>query len=634
MSSDTYCKSCGSHRLDDKGDICLNCGARQDKRISVRTLIVLAIASLIIGAAYLWMSVSYSQPKTKIIDLDEDYDNRYVVLEGKIIDVNFNKEEYESFGRFGFDLYDGTGVVYITMDNDVSKTLFERGDVPYIGSYVQVGGKFYGERGTYEELYGRKVYRPDGVVVVNSAERVKFLDVEYKGCNPLEFANSNITSYQPGDAIHINGTVSDIMNASSGIVLRLRCADVMFTALIPKYVIDLGMMGYEDVFIGDIVEIYGGLEWYYSYWEVIPHKLNVIGSIGYEKHSVNTLLANTHLYFDHAVNVTGIVESIYWDEEDNIKYTYMFYIRDLSEIHSGQTLCVYIKDANKNIYFGDLDIGDVVEVCGLFTNYTKKSGSEVWEIVIRPYSHDYIKVIGNLSFGGESYIATTVSAIMESAEEYNNTLVNVSGIVDDIYWDTDLYGNMYTRKFYIRDMEDQDSKILVYIDDWDKVIYSLYVGSVVRVYGIINKYYFGEGYYWEILIRDGSGDRVDIVKLEPEEEYVWVNVSMLISDPESYNNTLVQIHDAIVVYIYWDQTGGLNYTKRIKIRDNNSAYNETLTVYIGDETKYLYNISVGCHINVYGKFQLYINKEGERIWEVYIRHSSLDHIELLGANEY
>ncbi len=136
-----------------------------------------------------------------------------------------------------------------------------------------------------------------------------------------------------------------------------------------------------------------------------------------------------------------------------------------------------------------------VEVCGFLTYY---SGD--FEIKVRPYSDDFVRVTANAS-QNLTYLNITVDELNSSPEDYNNTPVhlNVSVVV-------------YVTKFYLFRISDINgsTNLTVYVEYSAESPLLVSVNDTLEIWGYFTSYHGS----WEIKIRANTPDKITTLSTE------------------------------------------------------------------------------------------------------------------------
>ena len=135
-SSQPTCPSCG--RFVGPYDICPYCGARRQRRLSLRATQYGAIILAVVGLLVLYLVARRVEvPLVKIADIQETMNWAYVALEGTVT-------RYPSYdptaGQLSFWLDDGSGEIMVSAYKNEAEELQEAGLVPTVGDWVHVEG--------------------------------------------------------------------------------------------------------------------------------------------------------------------------------------------------------------------------------------------------------------------------------------------------------------------------------------------------------------------------------------------------------------------------------------------------------------------------------------------------------------
>ena len=236
---------------------------------------------------------------------------------------------------------------------------------------------------------------------------------------------------------------------------------------------------------------------------------------------------------------------------------------------------------------GSPAVGDTFEIWGFLTYYKPKNQSGYNEVVIRAYTHDMAKYINS------NYTDVTVSQILSSTEEYNNTSLHIT-----MAFVTSEYASW---KFWISD--ENNETIQVYVEKGGNIEGIIFSGAEVEVWGVLSSY---KG-IWEIKIRNVTEDMV-IVLNKPT--YIDASVPELLKNSSQYKNKSVHSW-GVVSWLYENTSSGLTLFDLY-------YEGEKLTV-VGFKGSNISYMKDGYWAEVYGTFTSY---QGE--WEIKIEPDSYD----------
>jgi len=136
---ETICPSCG--RFVGALSRCPHCGARVNKRLSIRVFRYGALLLGIVGLLLLYLMVTHREiPIIQIGDIQPTMNFAYVRIAGT---VTGDARIYKEAGRvrsMRFMLDDGTGEISVTAYHSQAQTLVDAGKVPRLGDLVEVAG--------------------------------------------------------------------------------------------------------------------------------------------------------------------------------------------------------------------------------------------------------------------------------------------------------------------------------------------------------------------------------------------------------------------------------------------------------------------------------------------------------------
>ncbi|MDD4735039.1 MAG: OB-fold nucleic acid binding domain-containing protein [Kiritimatiellae bacterium] len=139
QSSDIKCSSCG--RFVGALTRCPHCGARVNKRLSVRATRYAAIFLSVVGLGLLyWMAISQKIPLIKIGDITPTMNFAYVRIEGTVTSDTRIFKESGLVRSLRFDIHDDTGEIPVTAYQTQARELIEKGLVPRPGDHISVAG--------------------------------------------------------------------------------------------------------------------------------------------------------------------------------------------------------------------------------------------------------------------------------------------------------------------------------------------------------------------------------------------------------------------------------------------------------------------------------------------------------------
>ncbi|MEW5759818.1 MAG: PKD domain-containing protein [Candidatus Thermoplasmatota archaeon] len=323
---------------------------------------------------------------------------------------------------------------------------------------------------------------------------------------------------------------------------------------------------------GKLIDVQGEFGKYNESWEIKIRDYSddgifVIGdSSPYKLKNIADLLSNVDVYNQSLVIVEGEVS---W-----VSAPWEFGVDD----GTGE-IKIY---AEKNASREEVKLGYKVSIYGFYTLFYGKP-----EIKIRAKTYDKVLVLEKRKM---NYTVYTIALLLENPEKYNGTNVKVESGVVVYYCDTWL--------FRITDdsTKSTNENIIIYGGN-----VSLAVGKLINVQGEFGKY----NESLEIRIRDYSDDCIAVIG--DKSPYKLKNIAELLSAPNIYNESLVRIENATVVYVKG---------KLFKISDGV----QNLTVYSEENI----TITNGSKVSVQGIFVWY---DKGSYWEIKLRANTLDRVE-------
>lgn len=139
QSSDIKCASCG--RFVGALTRCPHCGARVNKRLSVRATRYAAVFLSVVGLMLLyWMAVSQKIPTITIGEITPTMNFAYVRIDGTVSGETRIFKENGLVRSMRFDLHDGTGEIPVTAYQAQARELVEKGLIPRSGDHISVAG--------------------------------------------------------------------------------------------------------------------------------------------------------------------------------------------------------------------------------------------------------------------------------------------------------------------------------------------------------------------------------------------------------------------------------------------------------------------------------------------------------------
>lgn len=117
---------------------CPRCGARVEKRISVKIVKIASIVGAIVGVILLWVAAYLKQPQQiKVEDIDERMNGAYVKVVGKVVSY------YEDVSKnsLKMKIEDDTGQISINAFNKLAQfKKIHKDNLPQLGDLVEIAG--------------------------------------------------------------------------------------------------------------------------------------------------------------------------------------------------------------------------------------------------------------------------------------------------------------------------------------------------------------------------------------------------------------------------------------------------------------------------------------------------------------
>ncbi len=342
-----------------------------------------------------------------------------------------------------------------------------------------------------------------------------------------------------------------------------------------KVYVEKGADSPSEISKGDVLEV-RGLVTYYSkggFWEVKVRNstsdyVRVVG------HGGETSYAGVQL--DQIDEYRWCLVDVREAEVTDVSASFLFTISS-----AGKDVTVYVERGATRP--ATISKGDVVNVTGLYTYYSRGG---YWEIKVRNSTPDAVVLVR-----AAGYREVTISELLANPEEYEGTSVKVSNAtVVEV-----LRRNEEGVPWLFRIAQGNDT-ITVYSEKGGNVPAGLKEGDIVDVWALFT--YYQNGSYWELKIRAGTDDRVEIVQ-HGAVVYVQVEVHDLVQNPEEYNGTAVAVLNVTVVDVLRRNEEGVPWLFTIGSREEN------VTVYAEVGANVSPEIDVGVQVDVYGLYTFY-----------------------------
>ncbi|GEM_PF-5763646 len=501
------CPACGRETSQELNK-CEHCTSHQEKRWSVKGIIAIGLAMLLVGSVFLSLGAVHEEPVLKIEDLSPDHSFRNIRLEGDVVDINYWDIDYSDYGRLEITIYDGTGLCSVYVQKETLEELVEEGKLPYLGDSVDVHGRFTGSGVESTTHDGEETVRVDGSVTVSEADLFDIKRKEYESfdLNLVSGAGREERLDEHSKA-RIRGYVGEHRELSSGDYLfYLYRGTEHISVTIPRHSLELTGGWREDI-RGEIVTVRGTLNWYEPYWEsegsweLVADGMENIDIIDahltYERVSIDEL--------DHAEK-----EDFNEGSRKQITGSYEWY----NSVSAGQLIDIHEGPSSVTVFFpwyaekthedlDELTKGDIVEIKGTLDWYGYGEDRGEWQII--PDGLDSITLIGE-----KEYNEKDVSMLLDDPEAYEYEYVNLENVVvSSINWYRDDEGEFYTRNFFVKDgIEENGPSLNIYINYWEGRLTELYENDTLTIRGLFKSYTYRGETYWEVVIRDHSRDEI------------------------------------------------------------------------------------------------------------------------------
>ncbi len=334
------------------------------------------------------------------------------------------------------------------------------------------------------------------------------------------------------------------------------------------------------IFSGAVVRIHGMLTQYNHTWELkirngTEDRVDVLSTPSYINATVPELLNDSTL-LNKSVHSWGVVSWTYHNASNGFTMFGLYY--------GGKEIKV-VGFNGSNI--SNLVSGYHAEVYGLFTEYRGE-----YEIKINPNSYDHVVCTP------QSYAEVNITSILQNPLYYNNTLVHIPyAKVVSVY---------QSWKFWVSNSTSSSKDITVYVEKGGVVNGTPVAGATAEIWAMVTEY----NGTWELKIRNGTADRVQIVS---NISYKEVSIDTLLSNATPYNNTLVYVPEAVVKSIY-------NATWLFWV-SNSTNNTEDISVFVEKGGNNSASVYVGAKVAIWGMVTQYNGK-----WELKIRAGTPDRV--------
>ncbi|MEF8874154.1 MAG: hypothetical protein V5A88_05730 [Candidatus Thermoplasmatota archaeon] len=503
------CPACGRETSKELKE-CEHCTSHQDKRWSVRGILAVGIAMLLIGTIFLSLGAVHEEPVMKIENISEEDSFQHMRLKGEVVSLEYQEVKYSDYGRLQFTIFDGTGLCSVYIDQETLKTLVEKEKLPYMGDKVDIQGSFTGSGVEPTTYNGEKVMKADGSVSVTDADLFELERGDYQsfGLEKVSTAGGDVEEWGENDKVTLRGYVGDYRELSSGQGLfYLYHGRDYIPVLVPHYSLELSG-GWENELYGKMVTVRGGLRWYQPHWRDEGGEWEMVAD-GME----NIQVLDTELTYSEV----GIEElsSAYQDsftEGAKLQITGSFESSsnisagEIIDIHDGPTsVKTYIPWYTKSVREKreNLKKGDIVQIKGTIQWYSYGEGGE-WELI--PDGSGSINIEGQ-----REYQERTISTLMSDPESHDYEYVKLDNVVvTSINWNTDSEGNYYTKSFFVKASVDSGESLNIYIDYWEGRLTDLQENDTLDIQGLFKSYTYDGETHWEVVIRENSRDEISM----------------------------------------------------------------------------------------------------------------------------
>ncbi len=489
------------------------------------------------------------------LDNWKNYNNSFIHLVGKVTNV---------YASYKYSI--GPLTVYISFNAN-------RTGSPAIGDIFEVRGFL-----TYYRSYKYNVSYMEIYVRNSSMDFSRYLNSSYNNVSISSILN-NPNAYN-NSAVHIPEAYVSSSYASWSFEISNSTEN---KKSIQVYV-ELGGIVEGMIFNGAKVEIWGTVTLYHGIWEVkirnaTSDKVTVLTKPEYKNVSVGELLSHAQEYNGSNVHSWGIISWLYQNVSSHFTLFGLFW-------NGSEVKVVGFNGSN----IGNIEEGYYADVYGEFTSYRGE-----WEIKIRPKSYDYV------TSHPQNYRNVNISSILETPEDYNNTLVHVPyAKVKNVFanW-----------LFWVSNSTSNKEDLSIYVEKGGMVNGTPYFNATVEIWGMVTQYNGS----WEIKIRNNTEDKVVVLS---NATYKKVTIEDLLSSPSKYNNSLVYVPEATVVSVY-------NSSWLFWVSSSMNA-TEDVSVYVEKGAHINADVYVGAKVKIWGMVTQY---NGE--WEIKIRANSQDNVELV-----
>ncbi|MFP3872160.1 MAG: hypothetical protein ACOC55_00775 [Candidatus Natronoplasma sp.] len=506
------CPACGretSSRLKK----CEHCTSHQKNRWSVKGVIAVGLALLLVSSIFLTLGVVHEEPVLRVEELSEEHSFRTVRLKGKVVETDYREFKYSEYGRLEMTIFDGTGLCTVYIDKEIMEFMVEKEKIPYVGDEVDIKGEYTGSGVEPTTYNGEEVVVADGSVGVSDVDLFSLDRGDHASfeLEEVSTADNETEGLEENTKAELQGFVGDYRELSSGDGLfYLYTGPNYVPVMVPHYSLEL-CGGWDEDLSGEMVTVKGTLAWYQPYWydeggdwELIANGVNNIRSseedLSYDARDIEELSSASQDSFTEGslVRITGSYESF-----SNVSSG------ELLALHEGPSsvtakLPWYTKAVRERRK--ELMKGDIVEIEGRLSWYSFGEGGE-WEVI--PDGPESINVVGE-----REYERRDIGTLLDDPESYEYDYVSLEDVVvSSITWNEDDHGNYYTLHFYVQDPEEENgSSLNIYIDHWEGRLTDLEEGDTLDIQGLFKPNWYEGEKRWQLVIRDDSRD--EIVKEE------------------------------------------------------------------------------------------------------------------------
>ncbi|MBC7249350.1 MAG: hypothetical protein H5T62_03625 [Anaerolineae bacterium] len=246
----TECPSCG--RFVGPMGACPHCGAKIQRRMSLRATKIVAIILALGGLLALWMAATHAEPPTlSIAEITSTMNWAYVRVQGTVTRYPDYDTETDSLK---FWIWDGSGDLLVTAYRSEAQSLRESGLIPAIGDQVTVEGTL-------------RVKEDFAYLTINAPQRVHLQRTSH-----VEVSIGQLGLEHLYDKVTVRGMVREVRQPYTGLtLLEVRDDSGAVDVTIPD---DLVVLTGEppEVRPGDYIQVQGAVSLYEDAIQLVPDK--------------------------------------------------------------------------------------------------------------------------------------------------------------------------------------------------------------------------------------------------------------------------------------------------------------------------------------------------------------------------